>query len=370
MKLFQFELKKMIFNKRFLYLMLFILFFISALFLRNHIFQVTIKQEREAYILSSIQESERTVNELQQSILNNPNDEIAKEQEIQMAVIVNTLYDLRSAFNANNWRQELEIENLYLKQVQAYKTGGGEFSLQNNQINKTLALNAEHLATNIEPQHTAYSKAMPNFMKQVVDLLLNFGAIIILLIIIGDSLTREFKQRSIYFLFTQPLKKSTIIHSKFWSAFFIYVLIILCSFIVTVCIPFFFGEQGTFSYPILIEQNGTYSFITIKEYLAYTIISVTAIIMLVLSLNLFISLLFKNTIVSMILLVSLLIGGYGILYQLSFFNIEWYNPFQYVFTKETITETGYYWYKGIGVTLVLAFLCYFFAIWRIRFVRS
>ena len=338
--------------------------------MRNHIFQVTIKQERDAYILSSIQEGQHTINRLEETILKNPNDETAKEQKNQMTVIVNTLYELRSAFNANNWHEELEIENLFLKQVQAYKAGGGEFSLQNNQINKTLALNAEHLATNIEPQYNDYSKAMPNFMKQVMDLLVNFGAIIIILIIIGDSLTKEFKQRSIHFLFTQPLKKSTIIHSKFWSAFFVYVLIILCCFIVAGCISIIFGEQGTFSYPILMEQNGTYSFITIKEYLVYTIISVTVIIILVLSLNLFVCVLFKHTIVSMLLLVILLLGGYWLLHQLSFINIEWYNPFQFVFTKETFTETSYHWYKGIGLTLGLAFLCYFLSLWRIRFVRS
>lgn len=369
MKLFQFELKKIFFNKRFLYLMIFIILFISALFFRNYIFQATISQEREAYILSSIQEGQRSINHLQQEIINNPDDEKAHEKLIQMDEIINTLYELRTAFNENDWRKELEIENIYLKQVQAYKTGGGDFSLLNEQINRTLALNAEHLAKNIQPQHQDYSKAQPNFIKQTVDILVNFGVIALILIMVGDTLTGEFEQRSIHLLFSQPLKKSTIIHSKFWSAFIVYVFVIICSLIVAWCIPLFLGEQGTFSYPVLIEQNGDFSFMTIKEYLIYSLISGTVIIVLALTLCLFVSLLFKHTIITLLAMVVILLGGYTLFNQLSISNIAFFNPFQYVLTKETISEIGYNWDKGIGITLALAILFYLLSLWRIHFVR-
>lgn len=369
MKLFQFELKKMLFNKRFIYLTILILLLISALFLRNQFFQVTIQQERETYILSSIREAQRNINQLQQTILNNPSDEKAKEQVDQMGEIVNTLYELRTIFNTDNWQQELKIENKFLMQVQAYTADGGEFPLLNDQINKTLAINAEHLATDIEPQHDNYSKALPNFLKQTVDLLINFGVIAIILIMVGDTLTAEFKQRSINFLYTQPLKKRTIIRSKFWSAFVIYVIVMIFSLIVASCIPLLFGELGSFSYPVLIEQNGVFSFISIKEYLIFALISVTVVILFVLAICLFVSSLFKHTFISLPMTVVILLGGYTLFNKLSLSNIEWINPFQYLLTNVTITEIGYDWYEGIAITLGIALLCYLLTLWRIRFVR-
>lgn len=366
MKLFQFELKKMMLNKRFIFLIAFIILFLSALFIRNDIYQVTIEQEREKYILSNIQVAQENMNQL----LNNPTDEMTQEQAVQMEEIVNTLNELRNVFNTSDWQQELKIENKFLMQLQAYKAGGGEFSsLNDDQINKTLALNTQHLATNIEPQHSNYSKAIPNFMKQTVDILINFGVIAVILIIVGDTLTTEFKQRSIQFLYTQPLKKSTIIHSKFWSGFVIYTIVMICSLLVAWCIPLFFGEQGTFSYPVLIEQDGSFSFMPIKEYLTFSLISVSVIILFVLAFCLIVSLLFKKTFVSLFIIIVVLVGGYTICNQLSVSNIEWFNPFQYVLTNETITAIGYNWNKGIGITLTLAFLCYLLALWRIRFVR-
>jgi ABC-2 type transport system permease protein len=365
MKLIQFELKKMLHNKRFIYLIAFIILFISALFLRNHLFQVTIEQERETYILANIEEAQQNMSQLQQTSLNNANE----EKTNQMEEIVNTLYELQNLIPTDNWQQELKIENEFLMQVQAYKTAGGEFSLSNDDINKTLALNMEFLEKNIKPQHSNYSKALPNFLKQTVDILINFGVIIILLIMVGDTLTAEFKQRSIHFLYTQPIKKRTIIRSKFWSAFIIYVIVMICGLTTASCISFFFGEQGTFSYPVLIEQSGNFSFMTIEEYLIIGLTSVTAVILLTLALCLFVSSLFKNTFVSLFFIIGTLIGGYTLFNQLSFANKEWFNPFQYVIMNETITEIGYNWYEGIGITLGLAFLCYLLTLLRIRFVR-
>lgn len=369
MRLFQFELKKIVFSKRFLYIMAFVILCIGALFLRNHIFQATIQQEREQQILSVMREGQRNLSQLQLTVENNPEDTVAKEKNIRMGEIVNTLYDVRKAFLAGDWQQELQTENLFLTQLQDYKAMGGEFSYLNADIKRTLARNTEHLATNIAPEHETYSIALPNFMKQMIDIFVNFGVIAVLLILVGDMLTTEFEQRSIHFLYTQPLKKGAVIHSKYWSAVTIYGVVTLCSLITAWGVSLLFGEQGTFSYPVLIEENGIFSFMSISEYIVAALTSATVIVLLFISLCLVFSLLFKNTIVSLLTILVLLIGGYALFEQLSFANIAWLNPFQYVLAKETISEIGYDWYKGIGVTLAATCLCYIVSFVCIRFVR-
>ena len=370
MRLFQFELKKIVFGKRFLYLIAFLILCIGALFLRNYIFQVTIEQEREEHILSAIRECQQNISQLQLTIAKDPGDEIAKEKIARIEEIVNTLFDVRKAIQAGDWHQELQNENLFLTQLEDYKAMGGEFSYLDEDIKRTIATNTQHLVKNIVPEHESYSTALPNFMKQIIDIFVNFGVIVVLLILVGDILTKEFERRSIKFLYTQPFKKSAIIRSKFWIAVAIYSAVTLCSLATAGGVSLLFGEQGTFSYPVLIEENGIFSFMTIADYIVASLTSATAIVLFFIALSFVVSLLFKHTITSLLTILVLLLGGYAIFDQLSFSNIEWLNPFQYVLTKETISEIGYDWYKGIGITLAAAFLCYLISFVSIRFVRT
>jgi ABC-2 type transport system permease protein len=370
MKMFQFELRKIFFNKRFLFMLLFLIIGISLLFARNYIFQETIIKEREQQIISNIQKGQKVINQYQTILVQKPNDQDTKELLVMMSDMVDTLYETRLAFAAKDWKQELEKENQFLTDVLAFKAAGGEIALLNEEIYRTVAMNKQFLTSNIPPEHGSYSIALPNFMKQVVDILANFGAIIIILIIVGDMLTIEFEQRSINFLYTQPLKKSTIIHSKFWSAFFVYCLVLICSLGTTFGIGALLGNPGTFSYPVLVEQGNEFTFLTIGEYLIFSLTSTTVIALLVIALCLFISLIFKHSIATLLILTTILIGGYLLVGRLTSPSIEWYNPFQYVFTKETLITVGHNWYKGITSTLSFALLCYLLALLRIRTVRT
>lgn len=60
--------------------MAFVILCIGALFLRNHIFQATIQQEREQQILSVMREGQRNLSQLQLTVENNPEDTVAKEK--------------------------------------------------------------------------------------------------------------------------------------------------------------------------------------------------------------------------------------------------------------------------------------------------
>lgn len=369
MRMFQFEIKKIFFNKRLLYLLLFLLIGIALLFARNFAFQESIMKEREQQIISYIQQGQKIINQYQTTLVKDPNDENTKALLVIMTSMVDTLYETRAAFIENDWKQELEKENQFLNDVLAFKAAGGDYALLNDTIQRTVATNKQLLTSNIPPEAEGYSIAVPNYLKQVVDILVNFGAIIIILIVIGDMLTVEFEQRSINFLYTQPLKKSTIIHSKFWSAVVVYGLVIFCGLATAFGISAMFGKQGTFLYPLLVEQGDQLNFLTISEYLFFALTSTTVIALFVIALCLLVSLIFKHSIATLLIITVILIGGYLLLGQLTFPSKEWLNPFQYVFTKETIMSVGHDWYKGIAITLFLALLCYLLAILRMRFIR-
>lgn len=370
MKLLQFELKKILRRKRFFLLLILVISCIGILFLRNQFFQSAIEKERNQQLSSYLQEAQQLSNQYQIMLNRNPNDEESKAKSIMINTIISSLNGVRTAINADNWQKQLQEENHFLSQLLDYKAAGGDYSLKNEDIRRQLVLNTQHLAVNIPPEHETYSITLPNFLKQVVDVFVNFSAIIVLLLVIGNIVTSEFKKRSILLLFTQPIKKNTIVHSKFWSAIIVYFIFTLITLAASIGISIPFGKPGTFDYPILIEQNEGFSFLTIQEYILVALVSATIMALLTITLFLLISLIFKRTIVSVLFVFLLLIGGQVLIDQVTIpFMNNWLNPFQYVLVKETIVTVGYDWYQGIAITISLAILCYVLAIWRIRTIR-
>lgn len=215
MKLLQFELKKILRRKRFFLLLILVIGCIGILFLRNQFFQSAIEKERNQQLSSYLQEAQQLSNQYQIMLNRNPNDEESKAKSIMINTIISSLNGVRTAINADNWQKQLQEENHFLSQLLDYKAAGGDYSLKNEDIRRQLVLNIQHLAVNIPPEHETYSITLPNFLKQVVDVFVNFSAIIVLLLVIGNIVTSEFKKRSILLLFTQPIKKIRLCIANF-----------------------------------------------------------------------------------------------------------------------------------------------------------
>lgn len=370
MKLLNFELKKILISKKFLYVMLFVIFSISLLFARNHIFQAFIEKEAQQEVDALIQEGQKNIKVYEEESTKVKDNKEAQDKLLAVNAMVDTLNKLRDAIAKEDWRQTLTLENNYLMQLKTYKELGGEFTVSTQEINNKLALNQKLLDRNIPPEHETYSKALPNFMKQVVDIYITFGAIIILLFLIGNILSSEFKNRSIQFLYTQPIKKTSIVSSKFWSALIVYIVMTLIAFTTVITIGLIFGERGSFYYPILIEQHNTFTFITITEYMLYALAVTSATVFLMLALSLLVSLVVKRTVASIIVLIGIFAGGYALFTYINQPDIAWYNPFQYVIPQNTILlQNTSLWYQGIPIVIGLGIVCYLLSILKIKATR-
>lgn len=370
MKLLNFELKKIIFSKKFILMMLFIIISISLLFARNHIFQAFIEKESQQEIDALIQEGQNSIKlYVAQSTKDKENKE-AQEKLLAVNTMVNTLYKLHDAIAKEDWQQTITIENNYLKQLKIFKELGGEFSVSFQEIDYKLALNQKLLDENIRPEHSIYSKALPNFMKQVVDIYITFGTIAILLFLISNILSSEFKNRSIQFFFTQPIKKTSIISSKIWSALIVYIVMTLIAFTTVLIVGLIFGDKGSFYYPIIIEQQNTSTFITITEYMLYAMAVTCATVFLILALSMLVSLVVKRTIATIIVLLGILAGGYVSFTFINKPDIAWFNPFQYVVPQNTIMlQNTSLWYQGIPIVIGVGIVCYLLSILKMKFAR-
>src|SRR5699024_422469 len=127
-------------------------------------------------------------------------------------------------------------------------------------------------------------------------------------------------------------------------------------------------NKGTFDYPILMTLNDEIAFITIFEYIVYGLTLLTVLMFFVIALYLLCSLLFKQTIIALLILFVVLLTGYVTTASLS---IAWINPFRNLFPEGVILhQNNSLWYEGIPGLLILALLCYGVAYFKIKSVKT
>jgi ABC-2 type transport system permease protein len=367
MKLLSFELKKNLFSKRFGFLIIGILIAIGILLVRNIIFESNIEKDALQEVEDLLEVSYENARMHQAILENDPEDEEEKNRLLLNSSMINLLYEMRSIVGTDDWQNTLLLENEYLEKVSEYKKAEGEHPFTNREINRMFALNQKLLDENIRPEHETYSIALPNFMKQVVDIFIGFGAIIILLLLVGDILSSEFENRSFNLLLSQPLNPKYILSSKFISSVILYLLTTITMLFGVFLLGFIFGQEGTFDYPIIMEINNVITFISVFDYMVLGILLISVMIPFFISLCLLYSLLFKNTLPTFFAVVATLLVGYGVTAYVSWAPFAWFNPFQYLLPADSILyQNGQFWYQGIPVVLLLSLVLYLISRQKIK----
>lgn len=368
MKLLLFELKKTLFSKRFLYLLLAIILGILILFTRNYIFQSYIEKEREQEIIEEIQYGQSLIRQYQESLTRNQEQPDIQQLQGQIGSIVDVLFQMRSSIGSEDWESQLFLEIDYLDQLTEFQATGGQFPITSSEIKKRIITNNHLLAKGIPPEHETYSIAPPNFMKQIVNLLASAGVIILLLLAIGDLFASEFENRSIHFLFAQPLKKSTIIHAKVWSSILIYVILLVVSLTTSWLVSTLFGSQGTFDYPILMEDLLGPAFLPLHQYIPALLTVISAVAFFVIGLTMSWSLLVKHSLVTLFGVIVTIVISYVI--TSLFYLPANINPFQYVLPIESLlNQSKYPWWSAIPVTVGAFVIFYLLSLIGVRRVK-
>lgn len=357
MKFFLFELKKIAWTKKYLIIIAVLICSVAFLFIRNVFFEEFAIEQRNKEIVFFIDTSTSKNNNYNRQLEQLDGDEEIEEKKELNLLILKFANDLRSAVLEHNWEKELFVENQLVLAIRDYKATGEDYPLSESDIDYTLALNHTLLDLGIPPEYENYSTAYPNFLKQVVDVFINYGGLIIVLLLIGEILTREFENKSINLLFTLPLKRSQLIWSKFFSGALISIFAFAIIIVAGYTIGKIFGTEGSFAYPILIEKAEGFYYITILQYLFIVILLFMASLLFVISLYLFYSLILKHLLASLLALIATLAGGYQVGKLFDFPFISWVNPFQYIFPRESVLyQNKEVFFHGIPVTIVLMLL--------------
>lgn len=370
MELLSFELKKNLFSKRFSYLIIGIFVTVGLLFVRNIIFESYIEKDALQEVEDLLDISYGNTRMHQANLEKNPEDIEEKDRYVLNSAMLKLLYEIRTLVGTDDWQNKLLLENEYLEKVTEYKEAEGEHPYSIREINRIQALNQKFLAENIKPEHANYSNALPNFMKTVVDLFFSFGAILILLLLVGDILSLEFENQSIHLLRTQPLNPKHIVSSKFVSSLILYLLTTVMMLLGAFLFGLIFGEEGTFDYPLLMEKENVITFLSVLDYMIIGIFLISIMIPFLISLCLLYSLMFKQTLPTLFAILVTIIGGYVITSSITWAPLAWFNPFQYLLPANIILyQNGQNWYQGIPVVLLVTLVSYLISIHKIKLSR-
>ncbi|MCG3421044.1 ABC transporter permease [Oceanobacillus jordanicus] len=367
MRVFLFELKKIAWTKKFLVILLILFCSVAFLFIRNSLFadyaQEQKMKELTLFIETSASHDFNYTNEIERF---GSNEETERKQALNLKVW-DLAKELANSFTAEEWKSTLTIENSLLIAIRNYKATGEDYPISEDDISYKLARNHTLLELGIAPEYENYSTAFPNFLKQVVDVFINYGGLLIALLLVGEIVTREFENNSIRLLFTLPLSRAKLFWSKYVSAltisFFTFIFVIAVGMLVGKL----FGTDGSFAYPVLIEKEGQFFYMPTMDYILYVILLFAIMLLFVTVLYVFYSLVFKHLLATLAAIVATLAGGYQLGNLINWAPFSWVNPFQYIFPQEAILyQNNELFYQGIPVTLLLTLLLLVISIWRMK----
>ena len=366
MTILSFELKKLLFSKRFLYTLLVLALLVVAVFVRNIYFQDLVEEEEKNKVIEYTREVQKKLSELNIILEKTPEDEKSKLQYQQLGKALNIIYAWNEESSSKNWRIPLTKKKEFFEELLLYKELQGDFSITSDEIKQIIAVSQHHLQVDIEPESDQYSIKMPNFFKFITTIYVNFSAIVLVLLLVGDSLTSEFEQRSIQFLYTQPLKKHSIVHAKYITGIIAYAVITFVVYFAAWITAYLLGRAGSYDYPILLNFEDRFEFIMIREYIIWSLIAITFSVLMVVALNFFISLVTKNTIVTLLITLLIIVLGYFGLQSVSASFINWVNPFAFTFAGMHILNVKDAWVNSIYITVGVGVLFYVLTLLKLK----
>ncbi|WP_251553504.1 ABC transporter permease subunit [Psychrobacillus sp. MER TA 171] len=354
MKIFLFEIKKILHAKAFTIFILLTVLFICGLYTRNVLQQDMISatkvQQFSEHRGNVFQEIERNRQELETA------SDPEAENKLNAALnLYDEITELIQAVQDKKWEVELATEIKVYQSAIAYQDMNGNFRQSKADMLDTISLNEELLKEGLPKEGLNLSIQTSLFMKNVVALLLNPFGFLVLLLILGTSITREFEEKNIQMVYVLPLSRHYYLMNKFVSFFVLGVLWMSIVFLTSFLLPYLFTDnmENGFSYPLATTEG---NFLTSGNYLreafsysfVYMIFSVALITLT--------GFLVRNTIISYLLIIFLHIGNYIVLVNDFVYQV---NPFTYgmidlaVLNDKTKVFFGGSLLLGVSIILIL-----------------
>lgn len=361
MRLLLFEFKKMLRTRLFLFLLAGTLLLIGTLFIRNVMQQDVVRAEKIEWFSGYMQEVTTQNRTDRQMLQETPDEELEQKLDIGVA-LQNQLNGLILSIENGAWEDELQQEIDVYRTAIDYKEVRGNYSFSNGDMEETIRLNKQLLLLGLPKEDISRSVQPPLFMKQIVLLVLNPFGLIVLLVLLGTAITREFEDRNMQMAYTFPIPKWKHVFVKFTGLLIVGLIWLSVLFSASYLLPTLTVESKelVFDYPLSLA-NG--SFLDAGTYINEACIYSVGVLLFAIGVLTLVGFMARQTIISSVIILAVFAGGWMSIRN--GMDLLW-NPFTYVNVNEAIINYADYFPTGLIVLFGVAAVLLAIAMWGSR----
>ncbi len=268
MKMLTFELKKLIRQKKFLWLLIIIILYTGSIYYQN-INQQSLLKERGIEKLDPILAE---VNGINNDLLTRNREGSLREQELLQLRYVQemekSLVHWRIALSQGAWENIPKHEGDFLENLILYEQYGGQINTISGMdreisIEKNTWLRKHNLS--YEDENIPVSPHL--ILKETTSFLFGLFGIVVMLFLFGSTITSEIEEKTWLTIKTQPISNMKLVMSKYLSLIISSGAFTVMVFIVGIAIPRIFGEHPiSLQYPLVIASENSFVIISVYNY--------------------------------------------------------------------------------------------------------
>lgn len=321
----QFEWKKLFRTKAFYFFIGITILLIIGLFVRNYAYQDIIASERIEHFKHHTSEisSQLATDQKDLEDMGEQADHLLVESIETGMSLHEKLFELITALEDDEQLDALKIENRVYELALNYQSLGKHYPMSATDMEYETMLNEDLLMKDLPKENLTSSIQLAVFMKQVSQYVLSTFGFIILLIIVGTSILKEFDDHTIKLTYVLPISSNHMILSKWISLFLAGISWLIVTFVTSFIVGKLFGyaENRSFDYPFFTEDM---TLISASDYLQQVMLMSTFYLCMLMGLFILLSFSIKNSYIVYIVVCILFIGNYIVLQSdLSYAWLPW-----------------------------------------------
>ncbi|PKH11693.1 ABC transporter permease [Planomicrobium sp. MB-3u-38] len=338
MKLYIFELKKIIKQKKAIWLLLLVVLSTAFIFQQNAAMQEG-KMERVYEQTEAINgEVGRSIERLSEDQMDGLLDDAGLAQLGVLKEMRSALYPWRDVIYQAKWEEVPLHEGEFLALLQQYNESGGELSaLTGMEKEIAIAKNAWLIEHELAYEEEAFPVSPHLVLIESALFLLGLVGVAVLLLLFGGTLTSEKENNTWLTLKTQPTSKRQIVLAKFVSVLTVAMLYVLLVIGIGLLVPLVFGDHAlSLQYPQVLAGDEAFAILSSFSFLLRVLAVFFAAVLVVFSLALVVSVWLKNTFTLNIVLFFIMLAGLTVTQSMPVLQTA-FNPF-HLFQFQQILE--------------------------------
>ncbi len=329
MKHIMFELKKLIRQKKFLWLFFIVLLYTMAVYF-YHYQQYPETKDRAYFAVQQLDEEARGAQtQLMLEQKDTPENPLIAEQLSEVQGMLSSIFQWKVAVTEERWGDVPKPEGEFLSHLQAFLDSGGVFTgIPQSEIQARLDKSCWLQKYNLPYEDEEYPLSPHLILKGGSSVFLGMIGLALMVLFFGGSLSQEKEQNTWSTLATQPISRWRLAARKYMSLLVSALLFVVIVTGVSVLIPLLFhGQDLSMQYPVIAGTGDVAALMPIYQFVLRAILFFVCASAFLFSLIFLFSSWTKNTFMSIMLTVFFSLAGF-ILTDMQAILQRPFNPFR------------------------------------------